>query len=583
MQLDPTRWLVSMAGFTYDWIITREWARILFSLVPLAFLLAIGGLVWSGTKLDKRLLAARYMELGEKEISGWEDALVSLGSRPAPDAEDSPDGPPKDTDAPIELSAFADLLFRRVQLLSPSERSQYVIGANLALRGAVAQGKDMLLKIAPHDEVGYAPAHARLAIILLQEFQVRPTRELARLLMHHIREAKKAERVPTAILQAGSDLFWASGDQAESIRLLAQASETDPSLNLLLSKRARVAKNQRVIEQAVKGSKEHFQSQLTEDPLNVRARINLVDTLIGEQNFDEAERLLREASKFPTIQQDPYVTRALSEIYRFRFLKSMRREGGKDVADVQLLDSAMRIDPTNPMVVQEVAKLARMRGPEATEQMVKKLQQFLAEGKATVATHAWLSEEHLIKENYEKALPHLEQVVTRLPNASQYLNNLAYVLAELHPERLQEALEYSQRSVASAAKAKNPNADFYDTLGLIYSKLKQSKEAIAAYETAIELQPRRKDFHDRVAKEYDKVGNDVMAANHRQVIQTIVQDEAAQQEQVPGSPPDQVTPKESHESEKSESQEGSSSQDPANGSESTRGTSADGNGTPGKN
>ncbi len=25
IEVDPSRWLISLAGFCYDWIITREW------------------------------------------------------------------------------------------------------------------------------------------------------------------------------------------------------------------------------------------------------------------------------------------------------------------------------------------------------------------------------------------------------------------------------------------------------------------------------------------------------------------------------------------------------------------------------
>ncbi len=52
---------------------------------------------------------------------------------------------------PKELSRFAEVLFRRVQLLEPNERSQFVIGVTMAQRGATGQARKMLSKIAPDD------------------------------------------------------------------------------------------------------------------------------------------------------------------------------------------------------------------------------------------------------------------------------------------------------------------------------------------------------------------------------------------------------------------------------------------------
>ncbi len=558
MQLNPTNWLVSLAGFGYDWIITREWKRVLLASIPALLFVSVGGLILYGKNLNSNRLAAWYLELGEEEIKDWENAWTGGGSESsesevdgvsgeasagnAADSLDTSEAAESDENAPGDdeaqkISGYADLLFRRVQTLSPTDRSQFIIGVNLAQRGAISQGKEMLTKIAPDKGSGYAPAHAFLALILDQELRFRPSQELLDLLKRHISEATRWDRVPQEVLIRGARLYLADADRTPvpgikaasykaAVNLLEQAAEHDPAVHLQIFKLSKAlvdAGNElyrRSLDLSFRKAKSHFEAKLTENEKDDKARIALAELYAGDGNFEEAERLLTVGAQ---IERTELIARGLSEIFRLKFRRT-RIENPKQ-ANILFLDMALRHDPTNPMVVQEIADIARVPGPKPNEEMIDTLNKFLAEGKATALTHAWISEAYLNRKRYEDALPHLEQVVTKLPTAAQYLNNLAFVISELYPDRLEEALGYARRAVAAASK--KPNADYFDTLGIIHSRLGQSKEAIAAFETAIELNPRRKDFHENVAAEYEKLGNETMVENHRNVIAAIEQEEAA--------------------------------------------------------
>lgn len=74
MQWDPTRWLISLAGFIYDWIITREWSRSLLCFLPVFLLVGIVVAAASGNWRDRDRLAQWYLELGDEEIAEWEQS-----------------------------------------------------------------------------------------------------------------------------------------------------------------------------------------------------------------------------------------------------------------------------------------------------------------------------------------------------------------------------------------------------------------------------------------------------------------------------------------------------------------------------
>ncbi len=551
MQLDPTRWLVSLAGFIYDWIITREWGKILLCLIPAFFVGSLAFAATLGSRLDRGRLAEWYMELGDKEIAEWEETWAPMnatsvnelagagkdgqqvdGSDPAgsqfpgsqPTGTDSAEDSGEESGKGKQVSRFAEALFRRVQLLIPSDRSQFVIAATLAGRGALEQARAMLERIAPADRRGYAPAHALLAQFLLLELQQQETKSdaTATLLMHHVSQAKQWDRVPRPVLLAGSDLSLMKGDQTESLILLELSSRRFPEDHFALAQRAKLCKNERLFAEANANAQEYLNVRLSMDPKEQESRLRLAQSFAMAGDLEKAEATLRAA---PDFESNSEIKRGVSQIYLMHYGNTRVATDGKLSVNLQYLDAAMRIDPTNPLIAEEVARLVRMQGPTPGIELITHLKARLAEGTATAVTHACLAEMRLMRNEKEEAITHLEQVVIRLPNAAEYLNNLAFCLAELHPDRREEALGYSNRAVAvSSAK---PVADYFDTLSFVLSTLGRHKESVAAIETAIELNRRRPDFHTRAAEEYRHLNDESMAQVHEQVAERVRVEEAA--------------------------------------------------------
>lgn len=532
MQLDPFRWLVSWAGFVYDWIITRAWRRVLLCLLPTIVLGGLAIAVAAGSWLDRGMLAQHYLELGNEQIANWEQAWAPARSETSltvadavattaePIAADAPQASPQNTDE-VKVTPFAESLFRRVQLLNPGDRGQFVIAVTLAQRGALDQAKAMLRRIAPEKGRGYVPAHAMLAQLLIVEWQQQPapkSRELAEEIIHHAEESMQWERVPRSVLLAASDLNVMLGNLPAASQLLTIAAERFPEDNFALAQLAKHMENEPLYEEASGKAEGILKSELEADAKNTSARLRLTQLYAMDKDLDRAEQVLLEV---PEQKRTAEQKRMLSNIYLTRYEHSITKEDGKVSVNFQYLDTALRTDESNPLIAQAVAKLVRMQGPRPSEELIAHLLERLASGSATGATHAYISELYLVRQDYAKAIPHLEQVVQRLPNATEYLNNLAYCLAELHPERCEEALGFSLRAIELSKQ--KPRSDYYDTLSYVQSRLDRHLEAITAIEIAIELDPNRHEYHTRAAAEYRQLNNESLAAIHERFAQQLQQ------------------------------------------------------------
>ncbi len=266
--------------------------------------------------------------------------------------------------------------------------------------------------------------------------------------------------------------------------------------------------------EAAKLAAEHFGARLEQDPRNVETRLNYVDSLLLSGEINTAETCLLEGLK---LEDSQTLKSALSEYYRQLFVATSKYTDRTWSGNIDLLDRAYRLDPNNARISEEIARLARIADESPHDELMGQLLRNLAEGKATSVTHKWVAERYLLHENYEKAIPHLEQAVKRDPGSADCWNNLAYSLSYLYPERREEALTCVDNAIRIAPTA----FDYHDTRGTILMALDRPKDAITSFEQAIELIEKQglalqkaPGYHERLAEAYSASGNSEMAAIH---------------------------------------------------------------------
>lgn len=506
--------MLAFSGFLLDWLITRDWRRVgvsLFVLVPATVLIVCS--LW-GVSLNRDGLAGEYLRLGERELNDATDGWAFQGLRSTKLNEET------DT-----VSRYTEALFRRAKSLQSSNpRTTFVIGALIAQRGGTAQAVSIMELLAPDNRVGHLPAHAWLADFMLRKGTV-PEKEVPRL-RHHVEHAVKWEQVPAKILAAATQFALQARDNSRAIELLAQSAEKQPEFEAELFRLALQLGNMRVAEQAAEKALPRLLALVESDRATVFDRLALSEILAYKKQYEAAQAAIEDGLKAENLSESnrQQLARGLSEFFRRRYTESLTHTPLSWTADLKMLDRAMRADPTNPLIAEEVAKLARIGQKAPPDELMAKLQDYLARGVATPVTHTWLAEAYIIRENYDKAITHLENVVRRLPDAAHSHNNLAYALALSSPDRLPDALSHARSAVSTNPK----EADFHDTLGYVLMEMGQLEDAIPAMETAIELAPNRPDFHTRLADAYSKKGEKSLAEAHQRVANQLKQSQEKQ-------------------------------------------------------
>lgn len=556
---DPLRWLLSLAGFAYEWILSRSWISILLQVVPLLFLGSLMLTVWFGGRMSKEKLADRYLELSSPGIAEWENKFFTKLSA-SPKVQQSNDRNPtgtangSDTEIPTnptessptqaladrsgdgsaegevsggekadaleyQVPSYEEMLCRRVELLRSNPQSRFVVGTSLLLKGALANSQKVLRKIAPDDKEGLPKAHAIMALGYLNQFMQSRDTTLVPLLQHHADIAVQWPNTPKDVLMLAADLNWQRGQTDRSVEIIETAAERFPELYPVLLDRANATGKSDLAESARSNAILHFRGILDGDPRNDNVRIQIAQLMgVNDDALDKVEQLLREGIE---LEPSKGLVRALSEIYRVRFVKHLLEKKGK-TDDFSLLSQAVEIDRSNPLIAEQVARLVK-EGIRPTRELQQLLRDMLASGEATVYTHAIMSEFYLASDRRPEAIMHLEKVFQSAPTEIMYANNLAYLYAK--EGRLEEAEQTARRCLELVQRANVQNQRFLDelldTLGYIYEEMKKNSDAISSYELSLRFNPERIETRQKLAAIYRGMGNEGIAEAHDRAIEAI--------------------------------------------------------------
>ncbi len=79
INLDPTKWLIAIAGLVNDWIFSRQWSQIFLYSIPGFILIALATAVFTGGLLNRTALRDCYIQLGQAEMERWQAQLGQVG------------------------------------------------------------------------------------------------------------------------------------------------------------------------------------------------------------------------------------------------------------------------------------------------------------------------------------------------------------------------------------------------------------------------------------------------------------------------------------------------------------------------
>lgn len=510
----PVKWLAAIAGMAMTWVMSRDWGKTVLLLLPTMLMLLTMGLIVRAGMFNKEEMAGEYLRLGLAELEA-NRKLSTSESSPQPvdlsDQQQSILSSTQDTDQAKQpegqkVSSYAELLFRRAQVLHPQNQSAYIIGATLLQEGAVEAGRKKLKSIAPDNRRGHPDAHSAMATSYLNEFLRTKDMGILPTFLHHAGIAEKLPNTPIEVLIGASEVLWSQGDLNRSLEFVETAARRNPSIYLRLMQLANAAGDQRLVNLASRNYMIFLRQVLAKDPTNDNARVQIVQMLgASPEALMEAESLLREGLE---IQPTRVQLRALSEVYRILFVRQMI-ESKESIADLNLLSDAMQTDPTNPLIPDQIEKLVNSVGEQATE-LRQLLNNVLISGAATNSAHATLAELYLKEQKPKQALLHLEQVHRLEPMAIKYANALTRIYLE--QGRLDDAVRTARSSVELLANVdmlkERYASDLLEALGMAHEKLGETTQAIAAYKDCIQYDSKRIETRKRLAGLYRMSGQE---------------------------------------------------------------------------
>lgn len=192
------------------------------------------------------------------------------------------------------------------------------------------------------------------------------------------------------------------------------------------------------------------------------------------------------------------------------------RQGERGKAQAQF-DAAVRKQPANPTVYLAIAAACRphpdenwrgdwelflvyiQKGIEATPKASKEM-------RALLYHHAGIAYGAL--DDPQKALEANKKAYELEPTNITYMNNLGYTLAEMPGggAELEKALRLTSEAVRIARAQGKPDKEigiYLDSLGWVYYKMKNYKEALAILTRAAELSPDEPEIHYHCARVYE--------------------------------------------------------------------------------
>lgn len=513
----PRTFALGLIELVASWFHTRRWTALMFGLPLLVIAVYMIGssllLHWVGPEQTLR----GYWALIESEIkqnsallqaeelarTSDNDDKDSKATRDDLSEKAEPDEVANALTSNEQFSSYINHLLLKVLELEISDvRATYLVANTLSTNGRTAQARQMMRRIAPELERGFAPAHSWLAADRLLILGIKDEREKA-ILLTDLAEARRWAGVKPMLLSAYADLLMRDNRFPEAMEVLQEAGQRDSRLRIKLASVAKQKEVTHLFESIKNDMMPPRQERVQAGVAMELDYIELVSLHLLDENTTEAVELAQKGLRqFPKNAQ---ITRLLSNAFMMAFDRESKNSSSSEIR-LDYLDKAMKSDPGNPIVMEKVAELAA-QGKIADEEITNYLRDQLAEGKATAVTHLLVAIGHLKKSELAKALVHLEIAQGLAPNNPIILNNLALCIARERPEELQKA----RRMMEYALSISRPDAEMYDTYGEILVMCKDYVVAIRAFEAALQINNDRPGTRKKLAEVYTKVALTDMA------------------------------------------------------------------------
>lgn len=556
---------VQVAGDLLDlyanWIFSRKW-RYAFTMIPVLLLVfGFGTIVCVGKLVDDKSKVRWYIEEAEKQAKIASELTAGKGKANAGAVETEKEGSlnspsnldnkaeqavdsmapsPADRRTVVERAEYVDLLFRRVlQLEKSNKQALYYVALQMSRFGKTSAARQIMESLAPVRFGGFDMAHSWLATDMIQRNQqgqpINPEQ-----LKHHLRHCTNREDVNPLLLVVYAQLLQRDDQISQAEQVLKRAAKFDPSVLLgsiaIYNRNGMVGQARAAADLIYESLKDKFAGDQGDK-----------NVIVSAQGFALTGRLDQTIDLLKTgVAQRPNsdaLRRALSDAYRLKFRQTAAATQGQVKVNLDLLNFAIVVDPTN-IAVQEELSMLSIATSGKNSAVLDSLRVQIAVGGTSFSARLLLAEYAFKTQDFDSAIKQYEVVLAELPNMTLAINNLAMIFTLLETPRLPEALEMIQRAVTIA-----PNfPEFLDSQGDILEVAGKTQEAIESYEKALVQGAGRVQTREKLIALLEKQGETDKATQQRELlvkVKALIEEqrqkmEAARSQQAtqPTAPPD---------------------------------------------
>ena len=506
------RWIwfspVDLAGEFLDWFTswrrTRRWLSVFAILPVLLIVLVLGSIVAVGRLSDSHAKVEWYADLANKEI-----ALAN-----APKTHSETVNNAKTEETAKRLPAVVDMLFRRVLQLNQNNKiARYYVADQMSRFGSRGSARQIMESLAPLKGNGHPKAHTWLAADLIDRGQ-RGEPIHIETLKFHLKRGTSGDDVPPVLLLVYSQLLQQENKIAESQEFLKRAAQFDPKL--LLNSIAVYTQNglpaqARATADLLVGKVTDKTGQTSDENIVTAAQAYVLTNRI-----DNALEVLKAGYK--RLPQSPKLSRALSDAFRLKFLASSARLNNQVQINLEFLDLAIAIDPTNILIQEELSALAQL-GISQNEATVEALRVRIATLGTSFVARLLLAESSFRRGELASAINDYEVVLAELPRMTLVLNNLAMLYTQAVPPRLDRSLELIDRAIEISPAV----SEFHDSRGDVLAALKRKDDSVASYLVALSSSPQRIGTREKLIALYEELGQTEQAQIQRDLLAKVQQ------------------------------------------------------------
>ena len=519
----PTGVAGGMLDAFRGWKFSRSWVRFWIHLPSLVLLLAIYLMfafsffgredsriqlltVESQKRCPTKLIEDICDQMHEADFA---KALAKAFALPASEITDYKIVPVSDL-----TKRYVELLSKRILSIQPRNLvARYRLGMIYNINGRTEEGMTKLQELASGTFGDCPQANAWMVKELLNQM-VSGAQVSNQELSSNLEKASKWKEIDFRLVLYYARFLEQSGDTLKAIAVSKQAAMTRPESNLELARLYSRVGNQNEMRAAANAAEEVFWKKLN-TPLETESdRLAVAEARKLMNRLEQSASILNDGMR---VKETPAIKRELSEVLLMIYINSIfKTEAGPFQADLAQLEKAGDIDPLNPNISSEIARLLPLK-IKPSKKLMDILKQHLDKGITTDSAHNWLAEGYFALGNVKEAVKNWELALAKDPNNISTLNNLALLLARTSDTNVERSINLLTKALSLSPG----NAELLDSLGDVLLIAQRPKDAINKFELAIRNDSSRNVTRKKLLVAYELNGMVDQAKKTREVIQNV--------------------------------------------------------------